>query len=125
MQPHDTDQCEILIVDDNLDFIENLRELFEDLGELRVKGFTDPREALVWGAENAFRLALLDIRMPNLDGIALYRALREERPTARYAFVTGYAEGATLDLARSDDIPVIEKVAEPGKLIRSVGDLLG
>jgi DNA-binding response OmpR family regulator len=80
-----------LVVDDN-------RALAEDLGEIlasegyEVSVFHDPVRALEESRELAFDVALLDVRMPKLDGVSLHRHLMETHPDARFVLMTAYTE---------------------------------
>jgi PAS domain S-box-containing protein len=73
-------QKRALIVDDNATNRAVLRTHLEAWG-MRVIDTPSPREALrlVQGGE-VFDFALLDYQMPEMDGVALARALREARP---------------------------------------------
>ena len=66
----------ILVADDSVVSRELVREALEDIG-YRVVEAADGGEALAKAIENAPDLALLDIRMPVLDGYATLRAMRE------------------------------------------------
>lgn len=80
-----------LVVDDN-------RALAEDLGEILagegydVCVFFDPLRALEASATLAFDVALLDVRMPALDGVSLHRRLVAGHPRAQFVLMTAYAE---------------------------------
>jgi CheY-like chemotaxis protein len=68
----------ILVADDNTVSRELVREALEDIG-YRVIEAADGGEALTKAIETRPDLALLDIRMPVLDGYATLRALRADR----------------------------------------------
>ena len=67
----------ILVADDSAVSRELVREALEEIG-YRVIEAADGREALAVALESAPDLALLDIRMPVLDGYATVRAMRED-----------------------------------------------
>ena len=67
----------ILVADDSAVSREMVREALEDIG-YRVVEAADGREALAKALDSAPDLALLDIRMPVLDGYATARAMRED-----------------------------------------------
>jgi two-component system, OmpR family, response regulator ChvI len=56
-----------------------------------VHDFTDPREALVHFAQSNpdyYNLVVMDIRMPNLNGLQLYYRLKAINPDIRIMFVS-------------------------------------
>ena len=55
-----------------------------------VKGFTDARLALDWLQNHPVDLALLDINMPELDGITLAARIKESDPQTAILFLTAY-----------------------------------
>jgi CheY-like chemotaxis protein len=67
----------ILVADDSAVSRELVREALEEIG-YRVVEAADGGEALAKALECAPDLALLDIRMPVLDGYATVRAMRED-----------------------------------------------
>lgn len=79
----------ILIVDDNRDLAENLGELLE-LEGFEPTVLSSARAALEQGAELDFDVALLDIRMPDLDGIELCARLGSTHPDALFLLMTAF-----------------------------------
>ena len=69
-------QPRILIVDDEVAQMEALCRTLEDHG-YDTRGFSSPRNALAAARSERFDLVLADLMMPEMDGIALLRALRE------------------------------------------------
>ena len=71
----------ILIVDDNATHRSILTELLEAWG-LRPRAATSGAEALDWiHRGDRFDLAILDMRMPDIDGLALAAEIRQQRTT--------------------------------------------
>ena len=58
------------------------------------KGFTDAKSALEWLQDNAADLAILDINMPETDGIELAARIKQMRPETAILFLTAYREYA-------------------------------
>jgi CheY-like chemotaxis protein len=80
-----------LIVDDNRALAEGLAEILESIGyEIRV--FDDPERALRESAGVSFDVALLDVRMPGMDGVTLHKHLSVAHPHARFVLMTAYAD---------------------------------
>ncbi len=72
----------ILIVDDNETNVELIRALLEEDGYDNLESTTSSLDglALYLGAPDSFDLILLDLRMPDLDGLGFIAAIREARP---------------------------------------------
>ena len=58
------------------------------------KGFTDAKSALEWLQDNAADLSILDINMPETDGIELAARIKQMRPETAILFLTAYREYA-------------------------------
>ncbi len=59
-----------------------------------TKGFTDARLALDWVRGHPVDLALLDINMPQMDGIVLAERIKQASPRTAILFLTAYREYA-------------------------------
>lgn len=68
----------ILLVDDEADVI-SLFKMILEMNGFEVDSYTDPLEALSNFKANSYDLALLDIRMPNLNGFELYKKIKAYR----------------------------------------------
>ena len=86
----------ILLVDDEPDALLTYKT-FLTIEGYNVDDFTDPREALAHFAQSNpdyYELVVMDIRMPNLNGLQLYYRLKAINPDIRIMFVSA------LDAAR-------------------------
>lgn len=61
---------------------------------VHVECFTDAKSALTWIQDNPVDLALLDINMPDMNGIVLAARIKERWPDANILFLTAYREFA-------------------------------
>ena len=59
-----------------------------------AQGFTHSREALDYVKDHPVDLAILDINMPEIDGIALAIRIKQMRPQTAVLFLTAYKEYA-------------------------------
>ena len=79
---------EKLVLDLTLSMLKSLSIVDEAIG------FTDAREALRYFEEDTADVALLDIDMPEMNGIALAVELKSRCPETAIVFLTGYSEYA-------------------------------
>jgi CheY-like chemotaxis protein len=80
----------ILIVDDEPDIAFTFKSILNEEG-YSVDAFTDPRQALVQFSQLDplyYKLILLDIRMPNVNGFQLYYKFKAMNPNVKILFVT-------------------------------------
>src|SRR5947208_3779123 len=88
----------ILIVDDDLDTCSNLSDILTDLG-YQVDVAHDGPTALALARDRHFDVALLDLKMPGMDGLTLYRELRRVRADTVAIIVTAYAGSGVVEEA--------------------------
>ena len=92
-----------------------------------VETARDGREALEKIPLRSFDLILCDLRMPELDGVRLYRELEKGHPDLlrRIAFVTGTTEPPDYSRFLEDTaVPVLHEPFNLGDLERFVQQLL-
>jgi PAS domain S-box-containing protein len=115
----------ILIVDDEAEIREALSEILTSERH-HVVAVGSGREALEKMAAGQYDVILTDMRMPDLDGRALYRQIEERWPdrAARVIFVTGDTLASTLrDFVAASGRAVIEKPFVPSDVRRVVDEL--
>src|SRR3954447_9505108 len=93
-----TEQPSILVVDDDVDTCRNLSDILTDLG-YQVRVAHSGPEALELVSRAHFDLALLDLKMPGMDGLTLYRKIRECSAGTVAIIVTAYAGAGTVEEA--------------------------
>src|SRR5512144_2139086 len=79
----------VLVVDDEPEIRSSLRGVLSDEG-LRVVEATDGREALDLCRAERPELVLLDVWMPEVDGIELLRTLQEEPGRPQVIMISGH-----------------------------------
>ena len=77
----------ILIVDDDED-LTNLYETFLKYDGYRVESFTDPIDALYSFRKNVYDLVLLDLKMPQMNGVVLSQELQNIDPNLLFRYIT-------------------------------------
>ncbi|MGD1994830.1 MAG: response regulator [Anaerolineae bacterium] len=80
----------ILVMDDDLMVLESLEDYLEDAG-YNVITSSSAREALEAVQETDCDLAVLDMKMPEMDGFQVAAMLRHTQPDLRVIMFTGYA----------------------------------
>src|SRR5687767_2660286 len=83
----------ILIVDDNASLAENLRDVLEGASGLgaRVSAVASGLDAERVARERGFDVALVDVKLPDVNGVQLVRALRAAAPLSEVVLITGFA----------------------------------
>lgn len=89
-----TPQTSILVVDDDVDACTNLADILGDMG-YEVDVAHDGLSALDKLRQKPFDVALLDLRMPGMDGLTLYREIRKLRADTVALIVSAYATSDT------------------------------
>jgi DNA-binding NtrC family response regulator len=84
----------ILIVDDDVDTCRNLSEILTDLGYSADVAHDGPT-ALAMLRRRTYELALLDLKMPGMDGVTLYREIKRLKAGTVAIIITVYASSET------------------------------
>ncbi len=108
------------MVDDELDITLALKIALEESGLFRVEAFYGPVLALSRFKAGAYDLAILDIKMPEMDGFELYRKLRKIDNKLKIYFLTAAELGHYRETG-SDIIDELGKqhfIAKPVDTIR-------
>ncbi|MGA2118085.1 MAG: sigma-54 dependent transcriptional regulator [Bryobacteraceae bacterium] len=114
----------ILIVDDELVVRDSLGKWFTSEGySARPTG--SGREALEVLAQSEFDIALIDIKMPGMDGMELQARLKEADPNLTVVIMTGYASVDTaVEALKRGAYDYITKPVDPDELSHLVAKAL-
>lgn len=118
------DERSTLIVDDEAEVRQTLAEILQSAGH-RVVTAASGHEALRQMGQAHFDVIVTDMRMPGLDGRALYREIERRWPeqARRVVFVTGDTLTSGLrEFAANCGRPVIEKPFLPADVRRVVAE---
>jgi CheY-like chemotaxis protein len=96
----DTD---ILLVDDDTDTCASMSDVFLDIG-YTVDMACDGPGALELSGRHQYRLALLDYKMPGIDGLELCRRLKKSQPSIVVALITAFSSIATAEAATESGV---------------------
>lgn len=84
-----------LVVDDEPIVLDDLVRQLSGCSRIDyVAAFGSSRNALVWLEDNRVDVAFLDVRMPEIDGIALAQSIKEYCPLCAIVFVTAHEDYA-------------------------------
>ena len=85
----------IICVDDDSLALENAISSCRNLmQEPEVVGFSSGKEALQYVEENSCDIVVLDIKMPDMDGLALAGKIKKNHPETAIIFLTSHSEYA-------------------------------
>lgn len=91
----DTD---ILLVDDDKDTCASMSDVFVDVGYTVDMAYDGP-SALELSGRHQYHLALLDFKMPGMDGLELCRRLKISQPSVVVLLITAFSSIATTGAA--------------------------
>jgi two-component system, OmpR family, response regulator ChvI len=109
----------ILLVDDEPDITLPFRIGLEDSG-FEVDAFNDSVMALSKFKDRSYVLALLDIKMPKMNGFELYNELRKISEKLKVCFITAFD-------VQKDDLKALSELNGNRAIIRkpiAIGDLV-
>ncbi len=114
----------ILIVDDEPNVRLNYRVALETEG-LEVWEAPDGRAALQKLADQKFDLAILDMRMPEMDGLEMLESMRERNIQTPVVIITAYGDVPhAVRAIKLGAIDFLEKPLTPEALRSTVGEIL-
>lgn len=115
----------VLLVDDEEEFVSTLAERLSMRGIVAV-WTTTSHEAIKRVESETFDLAVLDVKMPRIGGIALKKELQAKQPGMKFIFLTGY--GSEQDFrAAADQVGegfYLVKPVDINALIRKMKEIL-
>ena len=85
----ETKQTRILIVDDDETIRKSITTVLEEKGYL-AESAENGQAAIRESEKRVYNLALIDIRLPDMDGVQLLTSLKETSPKMVKIIITGY-----------------------------------
>ena len=110
----------IYVVDDNADLRNSLKFLLQRQN-YKVQTFSSANEFLTLSSELSPGCIVLDIRMPEMDGLCLQRKLSQSRSPHKIIFSSG--AGQTADAEQAIEAGAVDFLAKPYRsadLIRAI-----
>ena len=84
-------ECKVFVVDDELSVRKSLSRLLKAAG-FHVETFASAKDFLQHGTEQTIGCLVLDVQMPELNGLELQQALAETDPCLPIIFITGHGD---------------------------------
>jgi two-component system KDP operon response regulator KdpE len=114
----------ILVVDDDPAIRKLFRKVLEEFGYLVAKA-GNGRQAMNALRDQFFDLTVLDLSMPDMDGIEVLQAIRRELPHIKIVVISGFMKGAMLSAASALGADAaIQKPLTPDEFLKTVCDVL-
>jgi DNA-binding NtrC family response regulator len=118
------DKANILIVDDEeVVRLSHLRSL--EGTECNARSVEDGREAIQVMEQSPFDVVLLDLRMPDLDGMEVLKTIKQRWPDSEVVVITGYPSIESAKQAvRLGAHNYLAKPVEPNDVIKAAHDAM-
>ena len=110
----------VLVIDDDPSICKTVGLLLEDHG-YNPRTFTDPEEALATADKESFQIALVDLRMPSMDGVDVVARLKKIDSHTSCIVMTAYPDlGSATETMRKGGCDYICKPFKQEELVASV-----
>ncbi len=110
----------VLLVDDDPAQIRTLTDCL-DIEDLDAAACSSGRDAIDLCIGNPLNVAIIDLRLPDMEGIELLQKLREINPDIQVIIHTGHATLETaMDAVSGEAFAYVEKMGDPQKLMNHV-----
>lgn len=101
-------KIKILLVDDEQEFLDSISE------RMRLRGFEptcalNGEEAIELAKQEKFHAAVVDLKMPGIDGVATITKLKELRPKLKTVLLTGFGNEKVKQVTESLESEYFEK----------------
>ncbi len=110
----------VLLVDDEEEFITALAERMETRG-MNVTTTVSPKEALDMVGRESFDAIVLDLQMPEMDGLEVLKILKKTHPDIQIILLTGHATVQKgIEAMKLGAMDLIEKPADIATLTEKI-----
>jgi CheY-like chemotaxis protein len=132
IKKYSDEKIRILVVDDEYDVIYIVKRILEEAGLFQVDAFANPTIALSHFKPNTYDLVILDIRMPDIDGLELYKKIKAIDNKVKVCFLSAVydlrdykqAYPALVDAIESGNECFIDKPIVSEKLLSLISKVL-
>lgn len=101
-------KIKVLLVDDEKEFLDSLSERFELRGFEVYKAQSGP-EALQVAEKKKLHAAVVDLKMPDMDGLVTITKLKEIQPRIKTVLLTGFGSEKVKEATEALDSDYFEK----------------
>lgn len=110
----------ILLVDDEVDFLNVLSKRLEARG-FAIDTATNGKTAIASAKDKAFDVIVLDLSMPDIDGIETLKQIKKDNPDMQVIVLTGHATvEKSVDAMKEGAVDFLEKPVDLSKLIEKM-----
>ena len=110
----------ILLIDDEEDFLKVMSERME-ARSMKVATATSAKEGLLKAAAGSYDAVILDLAMPEMDGIEALRILKEKNPDLEVILLTGHATiKQGIEAMKLGALDLMEKPADMNALTEKI-----
>ena len=118
--------AKILLVDDAAFMRKVIRDTLSKAGYTDIHEAVDGADAVEKYAQLQPDLVLMDITMPNMDGLEALKAIRSSDPAANVVMCSAMGqESMVMDAVRSGAKDFIVKPFKPDRILKTVSTILG
>jgi DNA-binding NtrC family response regulator len=114
--PKEAVRAEILVIDDEVAVNNNVRKILSK-NNFDVDQAVTKAEALEKIDQKSYELVVLDLKIPEVNGLELLKAIRDKRPEAMVIVITGYASIETaVEASRMGAVDYLPKPFTPEEI---------
>jgi len=112
----------LLLVDDEIEFVETLSKRLIKRG-FKTTFVTNGKDALEKTRTEQYDVAIVDVRMPDMDGITLLGEIKKIKPLVEVLLLTGYASVQSgIEGMKKGAFDYIMKPADIDELVKKIRD---
>ncbi len=110
----------VLLVDDEEDFLEVLAERMTSRG-IEVTTATSATEAIRIAENESFDAIIVDLMMPEIDGLEALKLIKEKKPDSQVILLTGHATlDKGIEAMKLGAVDFLEKPADLSQLTEKI-----
>ena len=98
-----------MVVDCEFDVTYSVKRILEDTGVFEVDSFNNPAQALSSFSINSYNVVILDVRMREMDGFALYKKIKLLDRKVKVCFLNSASDFSPYVAIHPDILDTVEK----------------